>query len=455
MNTHINFENITIPKTIEKKEIVSVMAYMIGISEEHWMGYFSPEYDEKLTQLKDSKEASIIRYLCQFRTALMLNFKKVDADLKYNMKNPKDMMYFDRESLNKLEKWGVDIIQPNYLASDYCRRSHLLIEKHISDCESLFPEWVNFKYIKSLFFCSKYNDEKVLKAEFTTYQAHKLEYPFGQYICWEPVSKGNILMNDKKFLEILYAQHNEVFNDTSKTRDASDDTKNNIYHFLETGERIELVVDCENSDPYKIYGMIKNLNANQLEKVEKMVLYDDPHTSCAWDWLEKYISIPVKHEEVNRVADNKSLVDIKMTAGVTKDFYKENIDSFVLLSSDSDFWGLISSLPEAHFLVMYEYDKCGHAIKTKLEEYSIYNCAIDDFYTGNAQELKKKVLLEQLKAFSCDFIGKNAWELTKEVYKNAKIQASEQEMKQFYEKHVKTIRLKIDAEGNFNFAFEE
>lgn len=111
-------------------------------------------------------------------------------------------------------------------------------------------------------------------------------------------------------------------------------------------------MDCENSDVYKLYSVLKNLNQDELSKVEKIVLYDDSHTTEGWDWLEKFTRIPVEHVEVDRVTSRKSLVDIKMTAGVCTDFYKNDITSFILVSSDSDYWGLISSLTEARFLVI-------------------------------------------------------------------------------------------------------
>ena len=67
-------------------------------------------------------------------------------------------------------------------------------------------------------------------------------------------------------------------------------------------------------------------------------MYDDYHTSIGWDWLYQFTSIPVEHVEVQRVTDRKSLVDIMMTAGVCKSYYEDGIDSFILVSSDSDYW---------------------------------------------------------------------------------------------------------------------
>ena len=46
-----------------------------------------------------------------------------------------------------------------------------------------------------------------------------------------------------------------------------------------------IAVDCENSDPYKLYSVLKGLNQEELAKIEKITLYDDPNTTAGWDWL--------------------------------------------------------------------------------------------------------------------------------------------------------------------------
>ena len=38
-----------------------------------------------------------------------------------------------------------------------------------------------------------------------------------------------------------------------------EDTKENIYEFIRESMRVVIVVDCENSDVYKLYGVLKKL----------------------------------------------------------------------------------------------------------------------------------------------------------------------------------------------------
>ena len=186
-----------------------------------------------------------------------------------------------------------------------------------------------------------------------------------------------------------------------------------------------------------------------LDKICKIVLYDDYHTSCGWDYLEKYTKIPVEHKEVNRVLESKSLVDVQMTAGICNEHYRNTVDSFILCSSDSDFWAVISSLPTAKFLVMYEYKKCSDTMKQTWYEKGIKNCSMDDFYSGNASDLQKKVLLDNLKQKLPNIIGKNGREIVNEVFAETRVTASDTDKLNFYNKYVKNIRLRIDEQGSF------
>jgi uncharacterized LabA/DUF88 family protein len=281
---------------------------------------------------------------------------------------------------------------------------------------------------------------------------HIDNYPFQVYIHWKPKDYGNLLYTDGKFLEILYQMNNDYFGDKSKYKNAVDDVKNNIYSFIDNSFKTVLAVDCENSDVYKLYGMLKNLNRDEIEKIEKIILYDDRNTNNGWDYLEKFIGIPVEHIEVQRVVDHKSIVDMRMATGICREFYKNDVSSFILLSSDSDYWALISSLPEAEFLVVIEYSKCGHAIRDTLDANGTYYCSLDDFCTGNIEELKRAVLLSELNSLLPDLLSYNGKELAKMLFERARIEADENEITNFYNKYIKTIKLTVDDAGNFSFS---
>lgn len=458
-------EHVTVPdretgetktvKTVSRAEIAAIVAYMLGIDDEHLEEYYSHHYAQLLKKLQADKDATIIRYLCRIRNSLMNNFLVVDNEIRYNLSNLDRMQYFDKSEIDQLAKWGVYVVQANCRSDKYMMIVTELLDAHINACNKLFPDSVKFVYIRNLFVPPHYKKNGVLKDEYNKYRVNKLLYPFQAYMYWKPVSCGYILYSDSKLLETIYGQNGEQFVEACKYRDASDDTKENIYKFIHESSSVVMVVDCENCDPYKLYGVLKNLDPEDMKLVQKVILFDDYHTTIAWDYIGKMIQIPVDHVEVPRVTDAKSLVDIHMAVGVASAYYKDDVDSFILCSSDSDFWGLISSLPEARFLVLYEYSKCGKAIKDALDSRGIFHCAMDDFYMENAGDLQKIVLKKVLEKYLPNVVGEDGWELTRQIYSDAYITAGEKEMRRFYEKYIKTLRLKIGEDGKFYVAMNE
>ena len=440
--------------TVDTKEIVTIIAYLIGVRKST-MEQSYPDNADTLKQLSENKEATVIRYLCKLRTALMRNFKRTDNAMRYELKNLHTLDYFDHENIKQLEKWGFCIIQANYRSDKYMIDITRLINENIDKCSGLFQDWVNWDYIRSLFFVPKYSKADVMQQEWRKYMDHIDYYPFQQYIYWKPENVGGILFSDRKFLKVIYGQHGDTFTDHSKYRDAAEETKNSIYSFIEQSEKTAIAVDCENSNPFKLYSVLKGLNPDELSKIEKITLYDDSNTTSGWDWLSQFTSIPVEHIEVERVIGHKSLVDVTMTTSICQDFYQNGITSFIIVSSDSDYWGMISRMPTTHFLVMYEYEKCSTAIKNALSEHGIYYCSIDDFCTAGVEELKKAALFSELEKYLPTLWGMNPMNLTQMLYQNTRVTATKKEMEIFCNKYVKTLQLKLNAEGNFTIVIQK
>ena len=433
--------------TVNTCHIVTIVAYMIGIKKALLEDMYSDDL-ENLQTLYSDREATIIRNLSKLRTGLMLNFKKTDNEIKYNLKNLDRLDWFDKEDIKQLADYGINIIHTNYSATKYTELVNKYINENIGNCQKLFPEWVNWNYIKDLFAIPGYTKNDVLKKEFAKYMANIDFYPFQQYIHWNPKDCGGILYNDKKFLSFIYEQHGDIFVGKSKYIDADETVKERIYNFIKDTDCAEIVVDCENSDVYKLCSVITSLDADELSKINKIILIDDINTNRGWNILEKFVKIPVEYILVDRIKENKSLVDIKMTAHVCSEHYVNKVSSFILLSSDSDYWGLISSLPTAKFLVMFEYSKVSEAIKKALSEHDIFCCAIDDFYSGRIEEFKKLVLFDILKSYIPNILSLNGKELAKKIYEEARIDANEKEIEYFFKKYIQTLKLVIDDDGN-------
>ena len=156
---------------------------------------------------------------------------------------------------------------------------------------------------------------------------------------------------------LLYEWNGDTFTHRNLVYHVDEIAKGDIYRFLEESSKCIFIVDCENSDPYSLCAAIRSLDEEKLSNIDKISLFDDVHAASAWDMLEGYISIPVEYILIERLKESKSLADVKVTARTCREFYANDIDSFVLVSNDSDYWGLLQELPSARFLIMMEHKK--------------------------------------------------------------------------------------------------
>ena len=151
---------------------------------------------------------------------------------------------------------------------------------------------------------------------------------------------------------------------------------------------------------------------------------------------------------IERVKQSKSLVDVMLIARTCQEHYKNNVDSFILVSSDSDYWGLISSLPEARFLVMIERENCGPDLKNALLNAGIFYCYIDDFYSGNAEDIKLGALFKEMERYIDQTVRLNINEMFSAALKVTRIEMSSSEKNQFIAKYLKSMQMEITDDGD-------
>lgn len=207
-------------------------------------------------------------------------------------------------------------------------------------------------------------------------------------------------------------------------------------------------MDCENSDPYKLSATLRRLNRAYTDKITSIILFDDVHTATAWSILERFTAIPVEHILIERIKQNKSLVDIRLTARACQEYYENKVDAFIIVSSDSDYWGLISSLPKAQFLVMIEHDKCGPDMKAALVNSGIFYCYLDDFYSGDSDELKTNAIFQEMRNYMEKAVRLNVNDMFNDALRATRIEMTPAERQQFYDKYIKTLQLSISNSGD-------
>lgn len=431
-------------------DIVSKVAYLIGVPKRIFELEHEPPKLDIYERMDKDKNARIIRHLCVIRTAIERGFKHISEKMKYQYRSILSMPeHIPEESIQQLTADGINFYRKsNSKLNQHIVEINKIISDRINNCRYLFPTWLNWDYIKQLFIMPNGLSEDGTKEAANTYFSNLECYPYKIYINWIPHPYGNILYNDKKFVTILYQQHNDYFTEYSRVSDAGSFVKSNIYDFVEYAERVVMAVDCENSDPYRLCATLKGLDQDILSKIQKIMLFDDVHTVNAWRILESHTKIPVEHIMTERVKQSKSLVDIELTARTCMEHYKNNVDSFVLVSSDSDYWGLISSLPDARFLVMIEREKCGPDMKAALANSGIFYCYIDDFYSGNSEAIKNSALFNELYRYLDDALKLNVNDMLDAAISATRITMTTQEKRQFYDKHIRQMKLVIDPDGN-------
>lgn len=442
------------PKPLDRTNstynIISKVAYLIGVEKKHFENEYEPPKMEIYEELDQNVQAQIIRNLCMLRTSIELNFKNINDSIINHLTNLSSLPeYVPTECLRQLEENNIIIEKANVRPVQYIIDINRHINNRINNCKSIFPIWLNWEYVKNLFIMPSGTVEKNTKTAAEAYYSQMNKYPYHCYINWNSPEAGNILYNDKKFVELLYEENYDHFDDISKVIDASDNTKKNIHDFLNAHDNITMLVDCENSDPYRLYATLKNLDQEALQgSIKKIILFDDPHTSSTWDILTKFIKIPLEHQVIERVKNDKSLVDMKLCVATCQEYFKNDVKHFILFSSDSDYWALIFSLPEAHFLMMMEKEKCGPDIKNALQQVGVPFSYINDFCTGNSNEIKTAALLQEIKSQleqECHF---NINDILQTAYISTRAEMSDSEQRQFYNRYIKPMKLVIDDDGN-------
>ncbi|MCR4739244.1 MAG: hypothetical protein K5886_03165 [Lachnospiraceae bacterium] len=439
----------------EQFAIVSAVAYLIGVPKRIFENENEPPKIEIYQKLDSDKRARIIRNLCILRTRLERYFLKICQAIQRENRSMIGMPeYMPIDVMQQLKDDGIDIYKNTKDPSPFLFSLNQNIKDRINNCRSLFPAWLSWDYLSKIFIMPDGMTEEGTKKAAEIFYEHMQYYPYQLYINWIPEDEGNILYNDKRFVTLLYQWNNDEFTDMSLVSDVGENTKANIYSFIEDSEKCIFIVDCENSDPYNLCAAIRNLDSEKLSKIGKVILFDDVHAASAWEMLGSYIDIPVEYIMIERLKDNKSLADVKVVARTCKEFYKNNVDSFVLVSSDSDYWGLIEELPEASFLVMVEHEKCSYALKEALIKNDIFYCYIDDFYAGGGEEIKKDAIRKEFAGALKNALDLNIYDLMDSVLEKTRVKLNQSETKTLLKQIKGQIGIEISDDGDVTIRYK-
>lgn len=436
-------------------KIVSRTGYLLGVSKNY---FHTQEEDpnralfiESFEELEKNKHAKILRNLCIIRTSIERNFKKINNGMhKWSYQLESYGEEVPQDSLAYLRSAGIHIPTCRR-AVDYIIEFNRLIQDKVNNCHNLYEAWIDWNYIRSLFIMPDGLKELGTKKAAEQYYNNLNKYPYRVYANVKLTDEGNILYNDDKFLKSIYRWNHDEFGDKGHVTVLNDDTKNQIYDFLDTSQRIVIVVDCENSDPFRLHAVLDYLGTDSLSAVEKILLFNDENTTIAWDDIGKELNVPVNQIFTERVLGHKSLVDGRLIGETTKERYRNQIDSFILVSSDSDYSALINTFEDdAHFLVMLEREHCSPHLLERLHELNTPYCFMEDFPFEQSDELKEQTILREIKRILMSNFNYNLDQLLADTVKNTRAEISAATMKNIRRQVANNIRIDVEDDGSMH-----
>lgn len=434
-----------IGKRSHQFQIVSAMAFLMGIPESSLQE--GDPHKLRYAELRKDKSARIIHYLCQARTAILKNYK----DLELRSKAGESIYSWDdvipMKLLTQLSNDGASFAKGNIRKPyEYQIEINRLIQDRINNCKSLFPSWLKWDYIRNLFVFEGQLTYQGNLAAAKKFYSKSYYYPYGFFINWDAEEYGNVLYNDLKFCLILYGINGQRFNEYDKVSDVKQESKEQIYDFITKNQKILMIVDCENSNPYRLSSVLRGLDTEQTERLKSIILFDDIHTTPSWLWLRLFTKVPVEHKMIERIHAGKSMVDMSMALTAQEAFLNGTADAFIIVSSDSDYWTLIKHLPNANFLLLVERAKCSEVLKNALAENDIFYCFMDDFYSGN-KEMEKVVINKTMREYFSNEINVNFRRVFEDMLNRNRMDLTDVEKEDYFKRLVKNLSVEVDEEG--------
>lgn len=434
----------------ESKQLVSTVAYLIGVRSNAFDGdlFMKTEYD-KLDQIP---EANKIRDLCLLRTALMKKGDDIDAEMLYfKPLNKVSATLVPQDAMTRLKNYGIEIVKANRRSIGYITDVNALIGENIDNCKTLFPIWLEWRYVRNLFVMPRGNTEQGVSGAKGFFRSNRDFFPFHCYVNIPRHESGNILFNDKKFVNTLYGFNGDSFGDSKMLMDVADDERDNLARFLSAHKNICVVVDCENSNPYLLCDVLNNIKAHHgedAESIKKVILFDDSNTVDAWRWISGYLKFPTEHILVERINEHKSLVDQRITATVQQEYYENNVTGFLLVSSDSDYWGLIA-YSKADFLVLAEREKTGSCFTEALKSAKVNYSFLEDFASTDSS-FKEGALTEMVNRYLSERVSIDLNSMFEMIFSGSKMPVTTKERNMMIDKMIKKIRLNFGKNGGLS-----
>lgn len=332
------------------KSYAFITAYLLGVERRILEREYIEDYvfSEGLDKFKNIKNAELIRALSKIKQSIIRNYSVY-----------KDCEDFSTSSKGFLDK-EMDILKENNIDLHHVFRLSLdiadvlnAISKHINNLLPEVFDYVKMPYadkVASLFYLYELN-KKSLNKLVNSIKGSWSKFPHGIVIV-----KGSkvsnqlpyVLDNDRNLYEGCHNLVGEDYVETGQLPIFAWGTikSREVEQLLPITKSSTIYVDCDNTDYFKFLSVLECLNrSTEKGHSHHIKLYMDDMTSPLWKLSEKLLKGCFTFEfiEVNRIKDNKSVVDIVMASHITRDSINNPDRLQGIISSDSDFFGLIET----------------------------------------------------------------------------------------------------------------
>ena len=420
---------------MKDKTIVSKVAFLIGINYKTLTDKF---YGLTATVLYQNSDANLINRLCSMRTFLMANYFESDFKVWEESRFTGFVL-----ALNKLGIKVDTTLKSNY---EYYYFINDLINKNLNKCADVFEnDDVDWSRIMNFLIFPQTNNQRVAESEIKYFNEHRELYPFGCYVNFKHNRPGNILSYDELFLNIIGAKPNQKVHTTFHYIDS----------FLETNDGANVLVDCENSDPFKFFEYLNSLKTESKNRLKCVYLISDSMASTAWRYLPEYFkSIDFRFSEIARIKSSKSLVDENLMFVISRLHFEEREKSFVICSSDSDFLALVDLFPEAElFFVCDKFKTSNRTINYLKNE----NVCYEFLKTTGSKELENfefGVMKSEFKDYLEAHFGANYFEILSNIMFDAHLLLSDDEKKKMINCFVDSTKIFVDENNKLCFSID-
>lgn len=183
-----------------------------------------------------------------------------------------------------------------------------------------------------------------------------------------------------------------------------------LLKFIENNET-EIFVDCDNSDFFKFMNFLRVLEGQTNIKGIKLIV--DMKSNFLWKVFKELYrgTIPVTIVQVQRIKENKSVADVVLTKEICESYYTRNLRQAIIVSSDSDFFGLITSLEDMLFCITYTDSQMNDEYLCYLENNNITVYNLVDLESEEVFTYYVDICIEYLLAYTLAQTPAIKWEI--------------------------------------------